>query len=390
MSIPIKQIIANCENCKEERGSRYHVPGSPALPSYRFNVTEPFSVVAVEMTGHKWVNNGKDDTAMKIYFIIFVCVSTGGGHIEMAPDASSISFANAFNRFTSRRGVPHMLISDHGSNFRGYEKELKSLAQDSFLENFVFQKGIVWKWTPIGCPHMNGYVERQIGIIKLVMRKAIKNKKLSIDQLLTIACYAESIYNERTICIMDADNVDLVPITPNSLIYGRELRHFNHEIAEIDLSDPEFRINNKCLNVMSVKLKSTLAQVRKVWVSEYLHYLATKDGNRQKRAPATNSILQPIVGDAVLIKDSKNLRVGKILELHVSDDKEIRSARVRTKHGEGNYPVCNLRQLERGSDDFVKDPEPKIINVRSRVQRKAAIEAQNFFLAIHLISKNLL
>ena len=49
-----------------------------------------------------------------------------------------------------------------------------------------------------------------------------------------------------------------------------------------------------------------------------------------------------------------------------------------------------FKRLERGSDDFVKDPEPKIINVRSRVQRKAAIEAQNFFLAIHLISKNLL
>ena len=55
----------------------------------------------------------------------------------------------------------------------------------------------------------------------------------------------------------------------------------------------------------------------------------------------------------------------------------------------GNYPVCSLRHLE-FSISFVKDPEPKIINVRSRVQRKAAIEAQEKNLAIHLISKNLL
>ena len=101
----------------------------------------------------------------------------------MAPDASSAAFANDFNRFTSRRGVPHMLISDHGSNFRGNEKELKSLA--------------------------------------------------------------ESIYNEKPLCMMDADNVDLVPITPNSFIYGRELRHFTHEISEKDLNDPDFRTNNK-------------------------------------------------------------------------------------------------------------------------------------------------
>ena len=66
VSSQIKQLIAKCESCKEERGSRYHVPGSPALPSYRFNVTEPFMVCAVDMTGHEWVSNDKDDTANKL------------------------------------------------------------------------------------------------------------------------------------------------------------------------------------------------------------------------------------------------------------------------------------------------------------------------------------
>ena len=159
----------------------------------------------------------------------------------MAPDASSESFANAFTRFISRRGVPSMLISDHGSNFKGYEKELKALAHDSFLENFMFQKGIVWKWTPIGSPHFNGYVERAIGIIKSVIRKSLKNKHLIMDQANTVMCYAESVYNERPLCVMDGDNVDLVPITPNSLIFGRDLQHFTHDISDIDLSDPEFK-----------------------------------------------------------------------------------------------------------------------------------------------------
>ena len=70
--------------CKVERGKRYHVPDSPALPDFRFNVEEPFSVVAVDMLGHDWVSNG-DKSLEKIYFFFFVCISTGCGHVEMAP-----------------------------------------------------------------------------------------------------------------------------------------------------------------------------------------------------------------------------------------------------------------------------------------------------------------
>ena len=393
ISVPLKQFISKCENCKHERGSRYHVPGAPALPEYRFQVDSPFQVCAVDMTGHEWVSPDGGNTVTKVYFIIFACVATGGGHIEMAPDASSESFANAFTRFSSRRGVPCMLISDHGSNFKGYEKELKSLAHDSFLENFMFQKGVVWKWTPIGSPHFNGYVERSIGIIKSVIRKSIKNKNLSVDQLLTVMCYAESVYNERPLCIMDGDNIDLVPITPNSLIFGRDLHHFTHDISDIDLSDPEFKINNKSLNVMSVKLKSTLAQVRKTWFSEYLHYLATKHAIRQKGAHLTKSIILPKINDAVLIKDGKNVRLGRLVELFRSDDGEIRSARLRTKHGEGTFPVCNLRHLERGADSIEAESHNVKLganyNVRARPQRKAALEAQKRFLNIHLLAYNL-
>ena len=137
----IKKLVAACDVCKVERGKRYHVPDSPALPDFRFNVEEPFSVVAVDMLGHDWVSND-DKSLEKIYFFFFVCVSTGCGHVEMAPDASSSSFVNVFDRFLSRRGAPHMLIRDHGSNFTGYENELKTLAEDQLVESFLFDKGI--------------------------------------------------------------------------------------------------------------------------------------------------------------------------------------------------------------------------------------------------------
>ena len=46
--------------------------------------------------------------------------------------------------------------------------------------------------------------------------------------------------------------------------------------------------------------------------------------------------------------------------------------------------------MQRGSNVFVKVLEPKLINVRFKVQREAAIKTHEKILTIHLISKYLL
>ena len=95
----------------------------------------------------------------------------------------------------------------------------------------------------------------------------------------------------------------------------------------------------------------------------------------------------PAVGDAVLIKDGRDVRLGRVSHLFLSDDGECRSARVRTKSGgKGCYPVCNLRFLERGeleerSEIVIPAPERRV-----RQKRQAALKAQEKFLSVHLLS----
>ena len=381
----INHIVNHCQICSDQRGQRYHVPGSPALPAYRFNVNEPWSTTALDMTGHMLTKEHGSNELNKVYFIVFVCMSTGAGHIEMTPDASSESFSKAFQRFTARRGVPRRVVSDQGSNFKGYNNELKSIADSSIMYNYLTDTGIEWKWTPIGDPHFNGYVERHLGILKSIIKKSIGNKILSCDSLCTIACYAESLFNERPLCIMDASDPDFLPITPNMLMYGRSLRHFNHDAEGLDLNDPEFVINHKSINWKLKKLKSYLAQVRKIWIRDYLQLLTKKDIERQKRSPYTKSLIQPKINDWVLIKDSSNdMRIGRILELVQSEDSEVRSARVKTKSGsEGCYPITNLRYLEyhnEGTNERnLKEINDQITERSIRPQRKAALEAQKKF-----------
>ena len=120
----IKSVLINYQVCKLEKGRCYHVPDSPDLPSNRFDINNPWKVTHLDMTGHYFIRD-KFGNAEKVYMIIFVCASTGAGHIEMAMHASTEAFANSFERFCAKNGVPEKLLSDHGSNFMAFSKELK-------------------------------------------------------------------------------------------------------------------------------------------------------------------------------------------------------------------------------------------------------------------------
>ena len=119
----IKSVLNKCQICFDQRGQRYHVPDSPDLPAFRFDLKSPWKVTFLDMTGHYFIKD-KHGNAEKVYFIVFVCASTGSGHIEIAMDASAEAFANAFERFCSKNGVPVKVISDQGSNFRAFNNEL--------------------------------------------------------------------------------------------------------------------------------------------------------------------------------------------------------------------------------------------------------------------------
>ena len=109
---------------------------------------------------------------------------------------------------------------------------------------------------------------------------------------------------------------DCVPITPNSLIFGCSLRLLSHDMLDIHLNDPDFKLNNKNLNIMALKLRDTLASIRKNWKNDYFQFLTLKDSLRNKTCMNSKSLISPKINHYVLIKDSE-LRIGKIIELFI-------------------------------------------------------------------------
>ena len=84
-----------------------------------------------------------------------------------------------------------------------------------------------------------------------------------------------------------------------------------------------------------------------------------------------------------MVKDnSRDLRIGKIIELIKSEDGEIRKVILKINNTNGIYPVTNLRYLEAYNDlnlnnDKGAIEETNVVNKIERPQRKAAIVARS-------------
>ena len=155
---------------------------------------------------------------------------------------------------------------------------------------------------------------------------------------------------------MECGDANIVPLTPDSIILGRNLRQFVHNEFDCHETDQDFAPTSKKCFEMNKRLRATLASVHKHWVSEYLGFLSRKDAARQKNSPHTKSLLIPDVNDWVIIKDNdRDIRIAKILKLLKSDDGEIRKVLLQVNNTQGIYPITNLRFLEAGKDNDVNN-----------------------------------
>ena len=83
----------------------------------------PFTNVGVDYFGPITIRRGR--STVKRYGVLFTCLLCRTVHIEVAHSLDTDSFINAMRRYISRRGQPKEIRSDNGSNFVGFEKELR-------------------------------------------------------------------------------------------------------------------------------------------------------------------------------------------------------------------------------------------------------------------------
>lgn len=243
----IRHQIHKCVICYRHAG-RTQTQLMADLPKPRISECRPFTHTGVDYAGPIEIltrrKPGKRQCT-KGYICLFVCFVTKAIHLELVGSLSTDSFLAAFNRFSSRRGLPSNLYSDNGTNFVGAAKQLDKDFQRSLRDmtndviHDISNKGVEWKFIPPSSPHFGGLWEAGVKSTKLHLKRILGNSVLTYEEMMTVLIEIEGCLNSRPLCPMTNDPSDLTALTPGHFLIGEAI-----------LSAPRPSLLNKKLNCL--------------------------------------------------------------------------------------------------------------------------------------------
>ena len=344
----IKSIIRKCVVCKKTSGKPYAMPDPPPLVKSRVSQADPFAVTGVDFTGALYVRSTEGEH--KVYLCLFTCAVSRAIHLEIVTDLTVESFLQALRRFSGRRSVPKLLLSDNASTYLAAAEELKALFSSTDLAETLSRKGIEWKFIPKRAPWFGGFWERLIGLTKSTLKKTLGRIHATLESLQTIVIEVEAILNDRPLTYASSDINDPQPITPAHLLYGRRIVPLPHSTVHRDeISDQDFGDTSEIrrrAKAQAIVMKHFWSR----WKHEYLTAL------REAHRTTGDNTQQVRVGDVVLVHDDTrrvNWRLAVIEAVHKGADGLIRSADIRTTTGKTNRPIARLYPLEVSSTEII-------------------------------------
>ena len=122
----------------------------------------------------------------KAYIVLYTCASSRAVHLDLVPNMSTQAFVRSVKRFTARRGVPRLVVSDNGSAFKSEE-----------LKRLLAEYSISWKCNVALAPWWGGFFERLVKSTKRCLKKSLGTARVTYEKLLTIIVETEGILNSR-------------------------------------------------------------------------------------------------------------------------------------------------------------------------------------------------
>ena len=142
----MKKITSRCTVCRRYEGRGFKVPPQHDLPEFRLSQKSAFTYVGVEYAGPLYINEPNCSTTKKVYILLFTCCSTRAVHLELATYLSADVFIPCLRRFTARRGLPEIIVSDNAKTFKSAAKVSKKVFSYPSVKRFLPNRRISWKF----------------------------------------------------------------------------------------------------------------------------------------------------------------------------------------------------------------------------------------------------
>jgi hypothetical protein len=277
---------------------------------------------------------------LKKWGCLFTCLVTRAVHVELADSLEADDLILVLRCFIGRRGRPQEIYSDNATNFHGADNELNqalsSLDQDKISE-FLLKSAIQWKFIPPHAPHFGGAWERLVRSIKSALKAVLKEQCVTESVLRTTMIEVESVVNGRPLTYSSCDPNDYSALTPNHFLLGGPMS--NPPPGRFEWSDIDSRKRWRQVQALSDHLWQR-------WLTEYLPSLTV-------RGKWTKEQRNHMVNDLVLMVEEHLPRgqwqLGRVVEVHASEDGRVRKITVKNSHGTYVRPankVCLLEEAQ--------------------------------------------
>ena len=332
----LKRCAFNCIRCFRLQ-AKPKAPFMSPLPPARVQISPPFYHTGLDFCGFFEVkeSNRRNAKTYKAYAAIFICFATKAVHFEIVSSLSTDAFIASFNRFSSRRGLPHTIYCDRGTNFIGASRQLKEIQQwikdnHDIIFSSLAAKQVNFKFNCPSAPSMGGLWEGNIRIAKNHLYRQISSTKLTYEELETVFVRIEAIMNSRPLTYLTAtpdDGTDY--LSPGHFLIGRPILSFPEYLIREDIS----------LTSRWQRLSQMVQSFWNRWSKEYLHTLIS----RNKWTTKSTNISS---GQLVLISDIKtsplSWPLGRVIEVYPGQDNVIRVVKVKTLNGNYIRPVNKI------------------------------------------------
>ena len=253
----------------------------------------------------------------KYYVLLFTCLSVRAIHLEVTHSLNMKDFLLAFDRFSSRRGVPSLVRSDNAKTFK------------CAAEHLTAKLRLTWKFSVERVPWTGGSWERMVRSVKTSLKFALKKDPVSYVDLQTYICRVEQIVNRRPITFVDAGVDDLRPLSPSDFL-----------AAKFPVNPVEPPTRHYLLQSLICSSRSASIFWRR-WKREYLRGLLRNN---------TSGGHNPIKADDVVLLDDGSKRqfwpLCRVVETLRGRDGRVRTVRIKCNGKHLTRPTRLLYNLE--------------------------------------------
>ena len=333
----VRAIRKNCERCRLLLKKTLNVSMGP-VSELQLKIAPAFYVSQTDIVGPFSAYSAHNKrTTIKIWLVVFCCIATMTTSIKVMEDYTTISFVQAFIRFSSEVGYPKKLLIDEGSQLKKGCDTMK-LSFTDIKNQLYLDQSIEFQTCPVGGHNFHGKVERKIKTIRESIEKSMHNERLSVLQWETLAAQVSNSINDMPIAltnaVSDLEFADI--ITPNRLKLGR-----NNDRSPVGA----LKISNDCSKILQAN-----KSIFDTWFESWLISYVPKLMSHPKWFVDDKHLKQ---GDIVLfLKNEKELsntyQYGMVESINTGADGKVRSVTVKFRNHNENinrYTTRAIRQL---------------------------------------------